>query len=155
MSALRTAYRIWGLIMFVAVLVQVGAAGYGAFYVANKLQDKGDTLGHEGWDHGWSFHSGFGTIVVIGLLILLILALAVRVPRPAIWFPVALGVAAILQIVFAEVGRSAPSVGFLHPLNALVIFSLTGLIAHRAWRGDHRHMGGAPAAPAPTPPPAA
>lgn len=141
MSALRTIYRYWAAILFVGVLVQVGAAGYGAFYSANKLQDKGDVLGHKGFDHGWNFHSGFGYVVVLGGLILLVIALASRLGRSRIWFPLALAVGLVLQVVFAWLGTSVPGLGFLHPVNALAIFTLSGLIAHRAWHG-----GGADAA---------
>src|SRR5438045_3175441 len=134
MSALRTIYRYWTAVVFLGVLAQVGAAGYGAFYVAKRADDKGETLTHKAFEHGWNFHSGFGYVVIIGMLILLALALLSRLGRPLIWWPLALAVAGVLQVVFAEVGRSVNVLGFLHPLNALVIFSLSGLIAHRSWR---------------------
>jgi lipopolysaccharide export LptBFGC system permease protein LptF len=133
-QALRTIYRYWAVVVFVAVLTQVGAAGYGAFYVAKRVDDTGETLTHEQFENGWDFHSAFGYVVVIGILVLLVLALASRMPRPHIWAPVALAVAGILQIVWAEVGRSVNGLGFLHPINALFIFALAGLIAHRTWR---------------------
>jgi hypothetical protein len=135
-SALRSSYRYWAAVLFLGVLVQVGAAGYGAFYSANKLQDKGDVLGHAGFDHGWSFHTGFGYIVVLGGLILLAIGLAARLGRPQIWFPVALAVSLVLQVVLAWIGTSVPGLGFLHPVNALAIFALSGLIAHRAWHPE-------------------
>jgi hypothetical protein len=127
-------YRYWAAVIFLGVLAQIGAAGYGAFYVAKHADDEGETLTHHQFEHGWDFHSGFGYLVVIGMLILLALGLLGRLGRPLIWWPLALAVAGILQIVWAEVGRSVPGLGFLHPLNALVIFGLSGLIAHRSWR---------------------
>jgi len=134
MSVLRTFTRYWAALVFVGVLVQVGAAGYGAFYVSNKLQDKGDTLDHKHFDHAWNFHGIFGTILVAAMIVLLLLSFGARIGQPAIYLPLALAVAGVVQIFLAALGTSVPALGLLHPVNALVIFSLSGLIAHRAWR---------------------
>jgi hypothetical protein len=131
---MRSAYRYGAVLVFLAVLAQIGAAGYGAFYVSNKLEDKGDVLTHEGFDHGWNFHTGFGYVVVIATIVLLLLAFASRVPRPFVHLPIALAIAAIVQILLAWLGESVPGLGFLHPLNALVIFAVSGACAHTAWR---------------------
>jgi Family of unknown function (DUF6220) len=136
-QVLRTIYRYWTAVVFLAVLAQVGAAGYGAFYVAKRADDEGETLSHKAFEHGWDFHAGFGYIAIFAMLILLALALLARLGRPRIWLPLALAVAGVLQVVWAEVGRSVNALGFLHPLNALAIFTLSGLIAHRAWRKVH------------------
>ena len=134
MSVLRTIYRYGAAVVFVAVLVQIGAAGYGAFDTANHLKDKGDTYNHEGFEDAWNFHTGLGWILVYAILILLLLGLAARLGRPMIWLPVALAVAGVLQVVFAFLGEDHPAAGFLHPLDALAIFALSGATAHRAWR---------------------
>jgi len=136
-NALRGIYRFGVAILFVAVLAQIGAAGYGAFYVSNKLGDKGDTLDHKGFDHGWSVHVGLGWIIVYGGILLFLIALAARVGRPRIWFQLATTVALIVQVFLAFLGESVPGAGFLHPLNAFVILGLTGQIAFRVWR-EHR-----------------
>jgi len=134
----RAAYRYGTVIVFLGVLAQVGAAGYGAFYTANKLQDKGDVLGHEGFDHGWDFHSGFGYIVVIGMIVLMLLGLAAKLGKPRIYLPIALAVAGVVQVLLAWLGESVPGLGFLHPINALVIFAASGAAAHVAWRHERR-----------------
>jgi hypothetical protein len=131
---MRSAYRFGAVLVFLAVLAQIGAAGYGAFYVSNKLQDKGDILTHEGFDHGWNFHTAFGYVVVIATIVLLLLAFAAKIGRPLIHLPAALAVAAVVQILLAWLGESTPGLGFLHPLNALVVFALSGAAAHTAWR---------------------
>ena len=86
MRVLRAIYKYWSTLIIIAVVVQIGAAGYGAFYGAEKLKDKGDVLAHKGWDHGWSFHVGLGWMTVYGILIALVLALIARVGRPRIWW---------------------------------------------------------------------
>jgi hypothetical protein len=133
-NALRSIYKYWAGLVFLAVLAQVGAAGYGAFYVTKRLDDKGETLTHEGFEHGFDFHAGFGYITILGMLILLALAIVGRFGRPPIWWPLVLAVAGVAQVFLAELGRAVPGLGFFHPLNALLIFTLSGLIAHRAWR---------------------
>ena len=55
--------------------------------------------------------------------------LRIRRPRPA-----GLGYLVVFEV---------PAIGFFHPVNALLIFALSGLIAHQAWRG--RELGAAAA----------
>jgi hypothetical protein len=131
---MRAVYRYATVVVFLAVLAQVGAAGYGAFYTANKLEDNGDTLTHEGFEHGWDFHSGFGYIVVGAMIVLLLIGLAAKLGRPRIYLPVALAIAGVVQVLLARLGESVPGLGFLHPLDALVIFAMSGAAAHVAWR---------------------
>jgi len=131
---MREVYRYATVVAFLGVLAQVGAAGYGAFYVSNKLEDKGDVLDHDGFEHGWDFHSGFGYIVVGAMIVLFLIGLAAKLGKPRIFLPLALAVAGIVQVLFAWIGESVPGLGFLHPINALVIFAMSGAAAHVAWR---------------------
>ena len=132
--ALRSIYKYWAALVVVGVLVQIGFAGYGAFFVSASLADKGDQLGHEAFDHAWRFHVDFGYIVVYATVILFVLGLLARIGRPRIWFALGLAVAGVVQMFLAYLGEDHAKAGFLHPLNALVILGLSGLIAHRAWR---------------------
>lgn len=131
---MRDAYRYATVVVFLGVLAQFGAAGYGAFYTASKLDDAGDTLGHEGFQHGWDFHSGFGYIVVGATIVLLLIGLAAKLGKPRIFLPFALAVAGIVQVLLAWLGESVPGLGFLHPIDALVMFAMSGAAAHVAWR---------------------
>ena len=134
MNALRAIYKWWAALLFVSVLVQFGFAGYGAFFASSQLEDKGDVLGHSAFDHAWRFHVGFGYIVVYATVILFILGLIARIGRPRIWFALALAVAGVVQMFLAYLGEDHAKAGFLHPLNALVIFVLSAYIAHSSWR---------------------
>jgi hypothetical protein len=129
----RAFYKYWAALVFLGVLVQFGFAGYGAFFASSQLEDKGDVLGHKPFDHAWSFHTAFGYVVVLAILILLLAGFAAKVGRTRIWFAVALAVAGVIQIPLAYLGEDHAKAGFLHPLNALVIFGLSGLIAHRSF----------------------
>ncbi len=133
MRWLRLVYKLWMSLIAVAVVVQIGAAGYGAFHDSNHLKDEGDVFTHKGFEDGWDFHGGLGWLIVYAILIALVLALLARVGRPRIWFQLGLAVAGVLQIVFALAGEDHPWVGILHPLNAFIILGLAGQIAAREW----------------------
>jgi hypothetical protein len=131
---MRAAFRIWATLLTLGVLVQIGAAGYGAFYAADKLDDKGSTLSHDSWDHAWNFHGILGTILAAGAIVLVLLGLAAKLGRPAIWWPVAVLGVMLLQIGFAALGQATATLGWLHPLNAVLIAALVGQLAGREWR---------------------
>jgi hypothetical protein len=132
-NALQAVYRFWAALLFLAVLVQIGAAGYGAFYSASKINDQ-KVIGEDAFDHGWSFHTGFGYAVFLGAVVLFLLALAARIGKRGVLFALAAPVLVAVQIILAWAGEDAPAVGIFHPINALVIAGLTGSITVYAWR---------------------
>jgi uncharacterized membrane protein len=133
-SALRTLYRLWASLLFLAVLVQIGAAGYGAFNVSAHVANH--SISEHTFDHGFNFHNGLGYAIFVGAAVLFLLALGGRLGRRRILVSLAAVVAVVVQILLALAGESHPVVGIFHPLNALVVFGLTGTLAHRAWRRD-------------------
>ena len=132
MNLLRTFYRYWVAILFVAVLVQIGAAGYGAFYAADK-SDPGPLTEH-GFSHGFDVHDGFGYAIFLGAVILFLLALGARLGRKPVLLALAVPALVAIQIVLAWGGESQPIVGIFHPLNAFVIAGFTGSLVFAAWR---------------------
>ena len=73
MSAFAAAaYRFWAMVVFVAVLVQIGAAGYGAFYAGKHA----DALSGKKFDHGFGLHIALGYLLFLATLLLLVFALA-------------------------------------------------------------------------------
>ena len=136
MQALQTIYRYWTAIVFLGILVQIGAAGYGAFYAADK-SDPGPLTEHQ-FTHGFDFHNGFGYAVFLGTVLLFLLALGSRLGRRRVMMTVALAVLTIIQIVLAWGGESAAVVGIFHPLVAFLLLGLSGRIAFEAWWGTRR-----------------
>jgi Family of unknown function (DUF6220) len=138
-QALRTIYRYWAGIVFLAVIAQIAAAAYGAFYTADKLtsqpgdDDASHTITEVTFDKGFDFHTGFGYIIFLGSVLLLLLALAARVGRPRIWWNLALPVLLLAQIVLAWISEEVAAVGPIHGVNALIILSLSGYIAYAEW----------------------
>ena len=55
---MRTVYWVWSMVVLVMVVVQIGLAGYGAFYAANKLDDEGSTIDDK------VFQDGFGSTLL-------------------------------------------------------------------------------------------
>jgi hypothetical protein len=135
-QALRTIYRYWTALLVLAVLVQIGSAGYGAFNAADK-SDPGP-LSEDQFSSGFDFHNGFGYIIFLGTLVLLLLALSARLGRRRVlmnlWAPILL----IVQILLAWAGEDHPVVGIFHPLVAFLILGLTGRLAFEAWWGTRR-----------------
>jgi hypothetical protein len=136
---LGTVYRYWLTLVFLAVVVQIAAAAYGAFYAAQKLGDQKGADEHKlisekVFDHGFDFHIAFGYIIFLAAVVLLLLALGARLGKRRLLFALAVPVAVAVQIVLAWISESTHAVGVLHGLNALVLFGLTGYLAGQAWR---------------------
>ena len=129
---MRAVYRWWATIVLLGVVVQVGFAGYGAFYVAHKV-DKG-VVNESKFEDGFGLHAGFGYLVVFGGLILLLLALAARVGKRRTLQTLGLAGLFIVQVLLAWIGFGVPAVGALHPINALAIFAFAGYLVSTEWR---------------------
>ena len=139
MTALASIYRYWITLLFTAVVIQIAAAGYGAFYAAQKLGDQKGPNAHrliseKLFNHGFSFHTAFGYLIFLASVILLLLALAARLGRKRVLFAAAVPITVAIQIVLAWASESVHAIGILHGINALVIFALTGYMMGETWR---------------------
>lgn len=139
----RSAFRWLTSVLFVAVVVQVGLSGYGAFQAIHKADNA--SVSKKTIEEGFNAHAALGTLIVLVMLILLIVALAGRLgPTYVKWSGAIVGLG-ILQLVLGVVSTSVPWLGFLHTVNALAIYAAAALLAHRAWT-EHR-VSEPPAAP--------
>ena len=139
MRVLGTIYRYWLTLLFLAVVAQIAGAAYGAFYAAQKLGDQKGADEHKlisekVFDHGFGFHTGFGYLIFLASIVLLLLALGARLGKRRTLFALAVPLAVIVQIVLAWASESTHAIGILHGINALAIFGLTGYMTHQAWR---------------------
>jgi len=125
-------YRWFVSVIWVAVIVQVGAAGYGAFNAVHKADDN-DVVTKKAVEDGFGFHAALGTFIIIGMILLLIVTAAGRLGRDKLKWTGGLAALGVLQMILAWIGGSVPALGFLHPMNALLIFTVTGLMTRRAW----------------------
>jgi hypothetical protein len=139
LNALRAIYRYWLTILWLAVVAQIAAAAYGAFYAAQKLGDqKGadehKVISEKAFDHGFGFHTAFGYLIFLGAVLLLVLALVARTGKRQSLLSLAVPVLVALQIVLAWVSEAVHGVGILHGLNALVVFAFVGWLTGQEWR---------------------
>ena len=151
MSAFRTIHRFWASLMTLAVVVQIGFAGYGAFSAADKVEDS--SIDSDTFEDGFGPHAALGTLIVLAGLVLLLLSLGTRTRSRILPSLLVFGLL-VAQLILGWTGAALPAVtGFLHPINALIILAVLGSFTGRMWREDR---GAAPAAtPAAPPPPAA
>ena len=153
MQALRTIYRYWITLVWLAVIAQIAGAAYGGFYAAEKLGDMHGTdeqkkVSEKVFDHGFGFHTGFGYLIFLGAVVLLLLALVARIGKRRVLFSLAVPLVVALQIVLAWISEAVHGVGILHGINALVVFGLTGYLTGQEWRA---HRAPAPAVAPATP----
>ena len=133
---MEVVYRVWAAIVTAAVLLQIGFAGYGAFYVANKVDDA--PINDDTFMDGWGLHSGFGYLVILLGLVFVLVALAARVGRPRVLRTLGLFGLMILQMLLAWFGFEFPFIGVFHPINAFLILGLSASLTYEAWRGRGR-----------------
>jgi hypothetical protein len=149
-QALRTIYRYWITLIFLAVVAQIAAAAYGGFYAADKLgdqkgSDESKMISEKLFDHGFGFHNGFGYLIFLAAVVLFLLALGARLGKRRVLFAPAVLVAVAVQIVLAWASEAVHGIGILHGINALVVFGLTGYLTGQAW-GRTRAVAPEPAA---------
>jgi hypothetical protein len=146
MPPVRTTFRWLSAILFILVVVQVGFAAFGAFDAVHKADKV--AISKKTIENGFNVHGALGTLIVILMLVLLIVAAVGRLGPALVKFAGGIFAFGVIQFLLGVVSTSAPAVGFLHGLNALLIFSATGLLAHRMWVGDRTsaHPADAPAA---------
>jgi hypothetical protein len=118
-------------VLFVAIVIQVGLAGYGAFNAIHKAENA--SVSKKTIEDGFNTHAALGTLIVLVMIVLLIVALAGRLGPAAVKWSGGLVVLGILQMVLGVVSTSVPALGFLHTLNALAIYAAAALLAHRTW----------------------
>jgi hypothetical protein len=133
-------------VLFAAIVVQVGLAGYGAFYAAGKLEDEGSTIDEDVFMDGFGAHVALGYLVLLAGLIFLVIGVIAGIGRWRLGIHGLLFGLLVLQVLLAWFGFEAPVIGFFHPVNALVLFLLSGWVAWNEWQ--LRKAGGAGLAPA-------
>lgn len=137
---MRATYRVLAYAIAVLVLVQAATiawamAGLTHWIAGGGVADKalmesedapfGEVLGF--MIHGMS---GMMVIPVVGLLLLIVSFLA-RVPGGVVWAALTVGLI-VVQALLGLMLHGTPSLGFLHGLNALLLFGTAVLAGRRA-----------------------
>ena len=131
---MKAVYKWWATLVFVAIVVQIGLAGYGAFYVVGKTDD-GGTVDEDTVSKGFDPHVAWGYLAVgLSTLILLVIGLIAGYGRWRLGRHGLLFALFILQVALAIGGYGAAAIGFFHPVNALVMFAVSGSLVYSVWR---------------------
>jgi hypothetical protein len=130
----RAVYKWVASLALLAIVVQVGFAGYGAFYAAHKLDKKPKVITSDQFDHGFGLHAVGALVVIVSVLLLLIVGVAAGIGKWRLGRHGVLALLIVLQIILAGLGFAVPALGFFHPVNALFIFGLAGWIVRDEWR---------------------
>ncbi len=140
---MKTVFRYWLWLMALAVIVQIGFAGIGAFDAADKAT--AGSVDEDGFSDSFTLHAALGTFLVLGGLLTFLLALAARVGRKRVLHSLGIFGLLIVQMLLGWTGQELPEVlGFLHPINAILILGAVASLAAQEWRGDrmmHRGTG--------------
>jgi hypothetical protein len=132
---MRAVYRWWTAIVIVAVLVQIAFAGYGAFYVVDKVDDPPKSITSHGVDHGWGPHSGLGYLVILLGILLVPIAFLAKVDSERKRWSGLVALLMIVQFFLAVLGWTWAPLGVFHPINAIAIAAVSGMLARREWKG--------------------
>lgn len=129
---MRAVYRGLAGLIALGVVVQAALIATAWFQVINDTES--GAVFDENTEGNWA-HAGHGLIGMIVIpviaILLLIVSFFARVPGGVKWALITLGVA-ILQIVLAFVGFSAPIVGALHGINAFVLAGVASVAMRKA-----------------------
>ena len=151
MSTFRTIFRYWLWLMLIAVVVQIGFAGIGAFEAADKAT--AGSVDEDAFYDSFVLHAALGSFLVLGGLLTFLLALAARVGRQRVLHTLGLFVLLVAQMILGWSGQELPVVlGFLHPINALILLGGFATLTMREWRAETM---GRPTGTAMAPPPSA
>jgi hypothetical protein len=134
----RAAFKYVVGLFFVGVVAQIGLAGVGAFHTVSKNGD--GPLAKDKAGDWFGAHAAVGYLLVLLSLLILIIALAARDGRLRRGAGLLFGLM-IVQVLLAWLGGGVWALGFLHPINALAIFGLSGMLAAAEWRPAHSRSG--------------
>ncbi|HEY6424969.1 MAG TPA: hypothetical protein VIY28_17360 [Pseudonocardiaceae bacterium] len=136
---MRTAYRILAYLIVLEVLIQSAAIAFAVFGEAKWITgggvlDKATIESHSAnftGVVGFSVHGMNGQYVVPLLaLLLLVVSFFAKIPR-GVMFAGIVFVLVLTQVFLGIFGRAVPGLGLLHGVNALVLFAIAHLAAHR------------------------
>jgi heme A synthase len=141
----RTVFRWWTIVIPFLVVVQISLVGVGAFHGSTSVDDKfGDKVVptcdpscgkafKDSFENWFAPHVTFGYLLVLSVLLYALFSLATRDRRLMKIGGITAGLF-ILQVLLAYLAYGVNALGWLHPLNALVILGYTGRNALVAWR---------------------
>jgi hypothetical protein len=132
---MRKTYRVLGLLIALAVVVQASAIAFGTFGFINEVEQGGVIAGSvEAPNFGPMLHAINGTLVIPVLsLALLVVSFFAKVHR-GVRLALFTFLAVVVQINLAYFSFDTPVIGLLHGTNAFVVLGLALTAARAAGR---------------------
>ena len=142
---MKAVLRWWTIVLPFLVLVQIGLIGVGAFHATHTIDDKfGDKVPpdcasacgkalNDSVGKWFDPHVAFGYILFLIALLYAIASLFSRDRRQMKIGGITAGLF-VVQVLLAWLGDGVPALGWLHPLNAMLILGFTGRNAYLAWQ---------------------
>ena len=151
---MKSVLRWWTIVLPFLVVVQITLVGVGAFHATHTIDDKfGDKVPPDcasscGKALNDSIGNWFGPHIAFGYILFLIAVLYGIVSlfgdrRQKKIGGITAGLF-VVQVLLAWLGDGIPALGWLHPLNALLILGFTGRNGYLAWH-EREAMEDAPA----------
>jgi hypothetical protein len=133
MQWIRRAHLVVAWAFVAGVVVQVFLAGLGVFDSPERFQT----------------HAGWGYLLELLPIVLLVLAVVGRLGRRQVIYPIALFAMFILQSILVALRTDMPVVAALHPVNGFAILLVGIMMAREAWAGRNAAAESATSAVAP------
>jgi hypothetical protein len=142
---MKAVLRWWTIVIPVLVVVQITLIGVGAFHATHTIDDKfGDKVPpacdsacgkalNDSVGNWFGPHIAFGYLLILFALLYGVVSLFSRDRRQMKIGGITAGLF-VIQLLLAWLGDGIPALGWLHPLNALIILAFTGRNAARAWQ---------------------
>jgi hypothetical protein len=142
---MKAVFRWWTIVLPFLVAIQITLVGVGAFHGSAAVDDKfGDKVvptcdsacgkafkdSYENW---FGPHIAFGYVLVLIAVLYGLFSVATRDRRLMKIGGITAGLF-IVQLFLAYLAYGVNALGWLHPLNALIILGWTGRNAALAWR---------------------
>jgi len=127
---MRKVYRVLGLLIASAVVLQIASIALSGFTIA-KDADDGTAIGADYSNFGQSYHSIAGTVIGLLALVFLIVSFLTDVPRGRVLAAIVFGLV-VLQFLLAVVSFGVPALGVLHGINGLAVAAVASMGARRA-----------------------
>jgi uncharacterized membrane protein YhaH (DUF805 family) len=135
----RAVYKWVATLVTIVLVLQVGFAGYGAFYAAHAI-DKSKAVPkavtENEFDHGFDPHIVDALVIILSILILLIVGLVAGVGRWRLGRHGVLALLLVLQVFLAGAAFDVPTFGFFHAVNAIVMIAVAGWVARDGWNAS-------------------
>ena len=137
---MKNVYRVLAFLVAAGVMVQAASVAYGVFGLIKWIEN-GGTLDQStelsaaiGGYTGFSMHAIGGMMVVpLVVLLFLISSFFAKVPGGIRWALIVLGVT-VLQVALGLFSHSVAGLGWLHGINALVLFGTAMMAGMRVSR---------------------